>query len=51
LENSPATSSASPAGVRGGGEGRGPDGYDVLTLSGRGDKDLAEVVARTTNDE
>jgi tryptophan synthase beta chain len=24
----------------------GPDGYDVLTLSGRGDKDLAEVVAR-----
>jgi tryptophan synthase beta chain len=26
------------------------DGYDVLTLSGRGDKDLAEVVARTTND-
>jgi len=26
--------------------GDGPDGYDVLTLSGRGDKDLAEVVAR-----
>ena len=39
----PATSSASPAGVRGSGEGRG---YDVLTLSGRGDKDLAEVVER-----
>ena len=42
LENNPATSSASPAGVRGGGEG----GFDVLTLSGRGDKDLAEVVER-----
>jgi tryptophan synthase beta chain len=36
----PATSSASPPGVRGG------DLYDVLTLSGRGDKDLAEVVER-----
>ena len=24
----------------------GPEGYDLLTLSGRGDKDLAEVVAR-----
>ena len=45
-----ATSSASPAGVRGSGEGPGTDGFDVLTLSGRGDKDLAEVVARTTND-
>jgi tryptophan synthase beta chain len=44
LEQVPATSSASPAGVRGlGGE---PDGYDLLTLSGRGDKDLAEVVER-----
>ena len=38
-----ATSSASPAGVRGSGEGRD---YDVLTLCGRGDKDLAEVVER-----
>jgi tryptophan synthase beta chain len=38
-----ATSSASPAGVRGSAEGRS---YDILTLSGRGDKDLAEVVAR-----
>ena len=27
-------------------EGRESPGYDVLTLSGRGDKDLAEVVAR-----
>ena len=42
-EPGPATSSASPAGVRGSGEGRD---YDVLTLSGRGDKDLAEVVER-----
>jgi tryptophan synthase beta chain len=25
----------------------GPDGYDVLCLSGRGDKDLAEVIERT----
>ena len=40
-----ATSSASPAGVRGSDEGQP---YDVLTLSGRGDKDLAEVVARTS---
>jgi tryptophan synthase beta chain len=24
-----------------------PDGYDVLCLSGRGDKDLAEVSERT----
>jgi tryptophan synthase beta chain len=28
-------------------ENGGGDGYDVLCLSGRGDKDLAEVVART----
>ncbi len=28
----------------------GPDGYDLLTLSGRGDKDLAEVVERLGND-
>ena len=41
--NSRATSSASPAGVRGSVEGRP---YDILTLSGRGDKDLAEVVER-----
>ena len=46
LNNSRATSSASPAGVRGSGEGRGVADYDVLTLSGRGDKDLAEVVER-----
>ncbi len=39
-----ATSSASPAGVRGSAEG--PAAYDLMTLSGRGDKDLAEVVAR-----
>jgi tryptophan synthase beta chain len=26
-----------------------PDGFDVLCLSGRGDKDLAEVVERTTD--
>jgi tryptophan synthase beta chain len=45
-----ATSSASPAGVRGTGEGPETGAFDVLTLSGRGDKDLAEVVARTTND-
>ncbi len=38
-----ATSSASPAGVRGSAEGRP---YDIVTLSGRGDKDLAEVVER-----
>jgi tryptophan synthase beta chain len=44
---SPATSSASPAGVRGPVEGRP---YDLLTLSGRGDKDLAEVVARLADD-
>ena len=44
----PATSSASPAGVRGSGEGSA--GYDLLTLSGRGDKDLAEVVARLADD-
>ena len=44
----PATSSASPAGVRGSGEGSA--GYDLLTLSGRGDKDLAEVVARPADD-
>ncbi len=50
LGNSPArankdraTSSTSPAGVRGSAEGRP---YDILTLSGRGDKDLAEVVER-----
>ena len=42
-----ATSSASPAGVRGSDEGQP---YDVLTLSGRGDKDLAEVVARTSGE-
>jgi hypothetical protein len=24
----------------------GADGYDLLTLSGRGDKDLAEAVSR-----
>ncbi len=54
LENSPATanqgpatSSASPAGVRGSVEGRP---YDLLTLSGRGDKDLAEVVERLADD-
>jgi tryptophan synthase beta chain len=28
-------------------ENGGGDGYDVLCLSGRGDKDLAEVIART----
>ena len=44
----PATSSTSPAGVRGSGEGSA--GYDLLTLSGRGDKDLAEVVARLADD-
>ncbi len=38
-----ATSSASPAGARGSAEGHG---FDLLTLSGRGDKDLAEVVER-----
>ena len=38
-----ATSSSTRAGVRGSAEGRA---YDVLTLSGRGDKDLAEVVER-----
>ena len=27
-------------------EGSGGDGYDVLTLSGRGDKDMAEVTAK-----
>jgi tryptophan synthase beta chain len=31
--------------------GDGPDGFDVLTLSGRGDKDLAEVVERTSNEQ
>ena len=36
----PATSSASRPGVS------GSAGYDLLTLSGRGDKDLAEVVER-----
>ncbi len=46
-EQIPATSSASPAGVRGGSEG---SDYDVLTLSGRGDKDLAEVVERLGDD-
>ena len=41
LENTtPATSSASRPGVSGSGD------YDLLTLSGRGDKDLAEVVER-----
>ena len=38
-----ATSAASPGGARGAGERRA---YDLLTLSGRGDKDLAEVVAQ-----
>jgi tryptophan synthase beta chain len=28
----------------------GPEGYDLLTLSGRGDKDMAEVVERLGND-
>ncbi len=28
----------------------GAEGFDVLTLSGRGDKDLAEVVARTSGE-
>ena len=28
-------------------ENGGGDGYDVLCLSGRGDKDLAEVIERT----
>jgi tryptophan synthase beta chain len=41
----PATSSASP-GVRGAAEGAQGADYDLLTLSGRGDKDLAEVVER-----
>ncbi|HSJ17755.1 MAG TPA: tryptophan synthase subunit beta [Solirubrobacterales bacterium] len=31
----------------GGRRGRGRDGYDLLCLSGRGDKDLAEVLERT----
>jgi tryptophan synthase beta chain len=35
-------SSASPAGAEGG----GGDGFDVLTLSGRGDKDMDEVTAK-----
>jgi tryptophan synthase beta chain len=29
----------------------GDDGFDVLCLSGRGDKDLAEVVAQTQSGE
>ena len=44
-------SSASAAGVRGSAEGLPVGDYDVLTLSGRGDKDLAEVVERTSNEQ